>query len=143
MVLHGSVRRRGRDGARHPQIVEQVEQFQSAELRPKIGVEKHFHVVAPRDPQRVEGIGRAVMIGQDSARLGGAQELEKHVHLQRTADLPGRRQRRTGMQPLRVEQQAVHVEHDGGHGARQDHGAPLNKWKFNGGRWRKGRMGMR
>ena len=44
----------------------------------------------------------------------------------------GGRQNRPAIEFFRVEQQAVHVEHDGGNGARESHLVPLKKWKLNG-----------
>jgi len=124
MALDGGPRRAGRDRARQAEFVEQVEQFQHAGFQDLLRVGELAEDAAGNLRQLVDREIGAVMVEQLLANDrpgradGAAEELGGHGD----ADLARSGQRRPLVQGLGVEQHAVHVEHDGGHGSGKRHG---------------------
>ena len=123
MTLDGGARRAGRHGARQPQLVEQVEQFQHAGLQQRLLLGQFVKDPPRYGGQLVDREVRPVVLEQLHAHNrpgradGGAEEFGGHVD----PNFACCGKRCHLVQGLGIEQHAVHVEHNGGDGSRKRH----------------------
>ncbi len=117
--------RGGGDGEGHARRVEVVEQLDHAVHQARARLQARLELRAPGVPQGLDLEGRPEMLDQDFPAAGalGADHADVDVHRHVVAVLGGGGEEGVAGHRLGVDQQAVHIEDHGPHGARQAHAA--------------------